>query len=63
MNEEWLSLEDIADMLHLPLRTLYNRRSIGSGPRAYRIGKHVRVRRSDLDAWIESQADGARASR
>lgn len=57
---EWLSLEQIASELGIPLRTLYNRRSQGDGPRGYRIGKHVRVKRSDLDAWLEAQSDSAR---
>ncbi len=59
---EWLSLEQIADELGLPLRTLYARRSRGDGPRGYRIGKHVRVKRSDLETWLEQQADPKPAS-
>jgi excisionase family DNA binding protein len=54
---EWLSLKQIADELGLALRTIYNRRNRGDGPRAYRIGGKVRVKRSDLDAWLESQVD------
>ncbi len=57
MSTEWLSLEQIAEELAVPLRTLYARRSRGDGPSGYRIGKHVRVKRADLDAWIERQAD------
>lgn len=55
--DEWLSLVQISDELRVPIRTLYNRRSRGDFARAYRIGKHVRVKRSDYEAWIESQAD------
>lgn len=57
MATEWLSLEQIAEELGIPLRTLYNRRSQGDGPHGYRIGRHVRVKRADLDAWVESQSD------
>ncbi|MDQ3326022.1 MAG: helix-turn-helix domain-containing protein [Actinomycetota bacterium] len=60
--DEWLSLEQIADELGIPLRTLYAQRSKGIGPHGYRIGKHVRVRRSDLDAWLDRQADPAPAA-
>lgn len=60
--DEWLSLEEIAEEINIPLRTLYARRSNGTGPRGYRIGKHVRVRRSDLAAWLESQADAPTAA-
>ncbi len=54
---EWLSLEQIAEELGIPLRTLYAQRSRGIGPRGHRIGKHVRVRRSDLNTWLDAHAD------
>jgi excisionase family DNA binding protein len=57
VKDEWLSLDDIAEELGIPLRTIYAQRSRGVGPRGYRIGKHVRVRRSDLNAWLDRQAD------
>lgn len=60
MADEWLSLEQIAEELQVPLRTLYNQRSKGDGVKGYKIGRHVRVRRSDLNAWIERQADDRR---
>ena len=59
MADEWLSLEQIADELQLPLRTLYAQRSKGEGVPGYKIGKHVRVRRTDLNSWLERQADQA----
>ena len=59
---EWLNLEDIAEELGVPLRTLYAQRSRGVGPRGYRLGKHVRVKRRDLDAWLEQRADPAPAA-
>jgi excisionase family DNA binding protein len=59
VKDEWLSLDDIAEELGIPLRTIYAQRSRGIGPRGYRIGKHVRVRRSDLDTWLDRQADPA----
>ena len=60
MADEWLSLEQIADELQLSLRTLYAQRSKGEGVPGYKIGKHVRVRRTDLNAWLERQADQPR---
>lgn len=55
--DEWLGLDQIADELGVPLRTMYAQRSKGIGPRGYKIGRHVRVRRSDLDAWLDQRAD------
>jgi excisionase family DNA binding protein len=57
MADEWLSLQQIADELGVPLRTLYAQRSKREGVPGYRIGKHVWVRRADLNAWLERQAD------
>ena len=54
---EWLSFRQIAEELDIALRTLYNRRHRGEGPRAYVIGGRLRVRRSDLDTWLEAMAD------
>lgn len=62
MADEWLSLEQIAEELGVPVRTLYTWRINRTGPKGYRLGKHVRVRRSDLDAWIDTRADPAAAN-
>lgn len=56
-SHEWLTLRQIADELGIALSTLYNRRHRGEGPRAYTIGGRLRVRRSDLDLWLETMAD------
>lgn len=57
MAVEWLTLDEIAGELGVPVRTVYAWRTKGLAPRGYRIGKHVRVKRTDLDAWLEQQAD------
>ena len=60
--DEWLSLDKIAEELGVPLRTLYAHRSRSTGPKSYKIGKHVRVKRSDFNAWLEQRADGGSAA-
>jgi excisionase family DNA binding protein len=55
--DKWLSLEDIAEELGVPVRSVYAWRSMGVAPKGYKIGKHIRVKRSDLDAWLEQRAD------
>lgn len=52
-----LSPTELADYLKVPLKTVYNWRQGGSGPRGIRVGKHVRYRQSDIDAWLDSNAD------
>ncbi len=60
--ERLLTLSEVADYIGVPLQTLYGWRSRGEGPRGIRCGKHVRVHRSDLDAWLEQHADPAPAA-
>jgi excisionase family DNA binding protein len=51
-NIAWLS-----DLLDVPQRTIYSWRQRGEGPPAYRVGKHLRYRRADVEAWLERQHD------
>ena len=54
MVERLLTLEEVADMLRVPVATLYRQRYVGDRPGAlgFRVGRHVRFRPSDLDGWI-----------
>lgn len=54
--DQLLSVGDLADYLQVPRNTLYQWRHHGVGPRALRIGKYLRYRRSDVEAWLESAA-------
>ena len=47
-----LSIDEVAELLHVPSRTIYAWRASGYGPPAYRLGKHLRFRRDDVDAWL-----------
>ena len=57
MAEPLVGIEVLADELGVPIGTIYAWRHRGLGPRGYRIGKHVRFRRSDIEAWLALQAD------
>lgn len=48
---------DVAGQLGVPVKTLYVWRTKNGGPRGIRVGKHLRFRQADVDAWIEAQAD------
>lgn len=56
-NTEWLSPEGLADEWDIPVATVYAWRYKGTGPRAHKIGRHVRYRRSDIDEWLEAHAE------
>ena len=49
--------DELAEHLGVPLQTVYSWRTSGRGPRGIRVGKHLRFRREDVDAWLEQQAD------
>ncbi len=56
-NNEWLGIEELARELGVPVRTIYSWRVKGSGPRGATFGRHVRFRRVDVDAWVETRLD------
>ncbi|OBC05898.1 hypothetical protein A5788_04595 [Gordonia sp. 852002-50816_SCH5313054-c] len=54
---EVMTTGEVAAYLRVPVATLYRWRSTGSGPPAYSVGRHLRFRRVDVDAWLISQPD------
>lgn len=52
-----MTLAEVADYLRVPRDTIYYWRKRGRGPRGFRTGRHVRFRRSDVDAWLETTRD------
>jgi predicted DNA-binding transcriptional regulator AlpA len=55
-----LSPEKVAAYLGLPVKTLYQWRYKGVGPQAFRVGRHLRYRPVDLEAWLLRQRDRLR---
>ncbi len=53
VDDHLLSLDDLAAFLGVPKRTLYSWRYRGEGPVGYRVGRHVRYRREDVEAWLQ----------
>lgn len=51
--------DGVAAYLVVPAKTLEAWRYIGKGPAYAKIGKHVRYRRSDVDAWLAAQVRAA----
>jgi excisionase family DNA binding protein len=58
---EWIGIEQLAKELGVPVRTIYQWRSRGSGPRGATFGRHVRFRRSEIEKWIATRLDEPRA--
>lgn len=59
ITREWLSPQELADWLGVPVKTVYVWRQTGNGPRAFKVGKHLRYRRADLESWLNKNADDA----
>ena len=54
------SVQDVADYLGIPLKTLYNWRTRGIGPRARRVGRYLRYEEHDVRAWFSAQSETVR---
>ena len=53
-SDEFLTVEELAERLKIAPGTIYNWVSRGEIPYV-KIGRAVRFRRADIDAWIEGQ--------
>lgn len=49
---ELLSPQQLADYLGVAIKTVYAWNHEGTGPTVIRVGKHVRYRREDVEAWL-----------
>ncbi len=54
--DELLTPEDLAQHCKVPIGTVYQWNHRGTGPKALRVGRHVRYRTSDVEAWLERRA-------
>lgn len=48
--------EQVSEYLGVPVHTLYQWRHRGVGPRASKVGKHLRYRWSDIETYLDEQA-------
>ncbi len=60
--EPVLTLSEVAGRLCVSVQTIYDLRSQGRGPRDFRVGRQLRFRASEIDAWLAwmEQADAER---
>jgi excisionase family DNA binding protein len=57
MNEDaYMTPKEAARYLKSSASTLAKRRLSGNGPIFFRIGRAIRYRQSDVDAWLEQSA-------
>jgi excisionase family DNA binding protein len=51
--DELLTYEQLAQITQKSVVTLRRYTMLGTGPKALRLGRHVRFRRSDVKAWLD----------
>lgn len=52
-----LTIEEVAELLRMPVASLRYWRVLGTGPRGFIIGRRLRYLRADVLAWIEEKRD------
>ncbi len=50
------SAEEVADFLGVPLNTVYVWNHRRTGPTAHKVGRHLRYRWTEVEAWLDAQA-------
>ena len=50
-----LSVQDLAAYLEVPVATLYAWRYRRQGPTGFKVGRHLRYRKIDIDRWISEK--------
>lgn len=58
-NDELLTINEVAEMLRVPVGTLRYWRHLGAGPHRFKVGRWVRYRRVDVRAWLNAKRRGA----
>lgn len=52
----YLTPEDLVEMFELPsVETVYQWRRKRTGPRGFRVGRHLRFDPADVRAWVDCQ--------
>ncbi|MFF3251078.1 helix-turn-helix domain-containing protein [Actinacidiphila glaucinigra] len=57
--ERYLTPADVADLLGVPVETLYQWRRKRTGPPAFRVGKHLRYDPARLRQWVDGLSEVA----
>ena len=55
MASAFFTPKELAEFLSVPISTVRHWKLIGKGPPAFKFGRSVRYRVSDVEAWIEAQ--------
>jgi excisionase family DNA binding protein len=59
--EKLLSVHEVAELLGVPVPTVYRWRYEGTGPIGLKVGRHVRYDPADVRRWLSERADSERS--
>ncbi len=57
--EPLLTTAEVSTYLQVPVATIHQWRHRGEGPPAYKVGRHLRWRLADVDAWLATTGSTA----
>jgi excisionase family DNA binding protein len=54
-----MSVKELAELLQVSVRTIYDWRYRGLGPTAIRVGRHVRYEPDEIERWLIVQRNNS----
>ena len=57
LEDRLIGVQEFAAYLEVPVKTLYAWRYRRQGPPAFRVGRHLRYRWSDVQQWIQQRIE------
>jgi excisionase family DNA binding protein len=57
-NGDWLTVEELAELMHTSPGTVHYWRHQGKAPPALKAGRRLLFRRDDVDAWMQNNNGG-----
>lgn len=58
--DDLLTVQEVAHKLRVPKATIYAWNSRGLAPPRCQMGRHVRYRRSDVEAWLRGREEASK---
>lgn len=51
---QFMTVQEVAELLQVPVSTVYHWAAYGEGPPSFKVGKHRRFKASAVAAWLEA---------
>ena len=57
LRDQLMTIEEVAEVLRMPVATLRYWRVLGTGPRGFIVGRRLRYWRQDVLDWLDERRD------